>query len=858
MEVSRIRALRGPNLWSRHTAVEAIVSCSGVEYSISDKPGFEARLRARFPEIGFLQPAGHRDAISMAHVLEVATLNLQKQAGCQVTFSRTVQTVDSGVYQVVIEYGEEAVGRLALKIAESLCRSALDDTTFDLDKALNRLRELDEDERLGPSTGSIVQAALACGIPYRRLTTGSMVQFGWGSQQRRIQAAESDNTSAIAQSIAQDKELTKKLLDAAGVPIPFGRPVLDEEDAWMAAEEIGLPVVVKPQDGNQGKGVTVNVATRDHLKIAYTAASTISSSIMVERYLPGHDFRLLVVGGKVVAAARRDPPQVIGDGRHTVRELVEAVNSDPRRSEGHATALTKIRLDEIAIARLEIQGFSADSIPPKGSRVILRNNANLSTGGTATDVTDDVHPEVAARAMAAAKMIGLDICGVDMMCDSLLRPLEEQGGGVIEVNAAPGLRMHLQPSYGKARAVGEAIISSMFKKGDDARIPLVAVSGTNGKTTTVRLIAHLLGHNGLRVGMTNSDGVYIQSRRIDTGDCSGPKSARNVLLHPDVDAAVFETARGGVLREGLAFDRCDVAVVTNIGIGDHLGLSYIHTVDDLAVVKRVVVQNVAPSGTAVLNAADPIVVNMAASCPGSVTFFASDCHHPVMATHRTKGQRVVYLDGKNIVAAEGSMEQKIALKDIPLTRNGTIGFQIENAMAAIAAAWALGIDWNVIRGGVSTFINDAVTAPGRFNVYDYRGATLIADYGHNPDAIIALVSAIENMPAKRRIVVISGAGDRRDEDISRQTEILGNAFDEVILYQDQCQRGRADGEVLGLLRKGLTNATRAKKIEEIRGEFPAIDMALSRLQAGDLCLILIDQVDEALAYIAKRIANTDE
>lgn len=855
MEVSRIRALRGPNLWSRHTSIEALVSCTGAEGSIGDMPGFETRLRAGFPEIDFLQSAGNEAGISMAHVLEVATLSLQKQAGCLVTFSCHVQTVEAGVFKVVVEYGEEAVGRLAFDIAQLLCRSVLADTPFDLDYELSRLRELDENERLGPSTGSIVQAALVRGIPYRRLTTGSMVQFGWGSQQRRIQAAETDRTSAISQSIAQDKELTKKLLSAAGVPIPFGRPVFDVDDAWAAAEEIGLPVVIKPQDGNQGKGVTVNIVSRDHLRVAYATAALISPSIMVERYLPGHDYRLLVVGGKLVAAARRDPPQVIGDGIHTVLELVEIVNRDPRRSEGHATALTKIRLDEIALIRLTMQGFSTSSIPPKGSRVILRNNANLSTGGSATDVTDDVHAEVAARAVAAAQMIGLDICGVDVMCDSLVKPLEEQGGGVIEVNAAPGLRMHLQPSFGKPRAVGEAIISTMFKSGDDARIPLIAVTGTNGKTTTVRLIAHLLGQNGLRVGMTNSDGVYVENQRIDTGDCSGPKSARNVLLHPDVDAAVLETARGGVLREGLAFDRCDVAVVTNIGIGDHLGLDYINTVDALAAVKQVVVQNVSASGTAVLNAADPYVVKMANVCSGSVIYFALDSHHPVMATHRAQGLRVVYLDAQEIVAAEGAMEQRISLASIPLTRNGSIGFQVENTMAAIAAAWALGVGWDVIRGGVASFINDAATAPGRFNLYNYKGAALIADYGHNPDAILALVQAVENMPGKRRIAVISGAGDRRDVDIIRQTEILGNAFDEMILYEDQCQRGRADGEVLGLLRQGLSKATRATKITEIRGEFVAIDLALSHLESGDLCLILIDQVDEALAYIAKRIGE---
>jgi cyanophycin synthetase len=546
---------------------------------------------------------------------------------------------------------------------------------------------------------------------------------------------------------------------------------------------------------------------------------------------------------------------VIGDGVHSVRQLVERVNSDPRRGSGHATSLTKVRLDDIALASLSVQHFTVDSVPGKGTRVVLRNNANLSTGGTATDVTDDVHPEMVASAVAAAQMIGLDICGVDVVCDSVLMPLEKQGGGIVEVNAAPGLRMHLQPSFGKGRPVGEAIIGSMFAPQQNGRIPLITVAGTNGKTTTVRLIAHILTTRGLRVGMTNSDGVYIQGKRIDTGDCSGPKSARNVLMHPDVDAAVFETARGGVLREGLAFDRCDVAVVTNIGMGDHLGLNYISTVEDLAVVKRVVVQNVAPHGVAVLNATDPMCVKMRDTCPGTVIFFAQDKHHPVMATHRAQGSRVVYVDGGDIVAAQGKQEQRVPLANIPITRNGTIGFQIENAMAAIGATWGQGVAWESICAGVASFVNDAQTAPGRFNFFDYRGAHVIADYGHNPDAIIALVPAIESIPANKRVVVISGAGDRRDEDIRRQTEILGDVFDEIILYQDQCQRGRAEGEVLALLQQGLVNAKRAKKTIEITGEFLAIDTALADLHAGDLCLVLIDQVDEALAHIAGRVAE---
>jgi cyanophycin synthetase len=852
MEVSRVRALRGPNLWSRHTAMEAIVSCSG---DISSDSGFQSRLRERFPEIGFVLSSAQDESFSLAGALELAALGLQAQAGCPVTFSRTVKTVEAGVYQVIVEYSEEAVGRLAFKFAEELCFAALFDKPFDLGLALSELRSLDEDLRLGPSTGAIVQAAQARGIPYRRLTEGSLVQFGWGSRQRRIQAAETDRTSAIAEAIAQDKELTKKLLEAAGIPVPHGRIAADAEDAWTAAQEISAPVVVKPRDGNQGKGVTVNLSTREEILKAYDEAAKISDSVIVERYLRGHDFRLLVVGDHLIAAARRDPPQVIGDGEHTIRQLVEQVNRDPQRGDGHATSLTKIRFDDIALATLERQSYSAESVPAKGVRVILRNNANLSTGGTATDVTDDVHPEMAARAISAAQMVGLDICGIDIVCETVLKSLEEQSGGVVEVNAAPGLRMHLHPSYGKGRPVGEAIISGMFATHEDGRIPVIAVAGTNGKTTTVRLIAHLLASSGMCVGMTGTEGVHVNGKCIDTGDCSGPRSARNVLMHPDVDAAVFETARGGVLREGLGFDRCKVAVVTNIGSGDHLGLSYISTVEDLAVVKRVIVQNVSADGVAVLNAADPMVAKMAEYCPGSVTFFATDGQHPIISTRRAQGHRVVYVDNGHIVACRGHFQHNIPLQNIPLTRNGNIGFQVENAMAAIAAAWALAIPWKTIGAGLASFVSDANSVPGRFNVFSYRGATLIADYGHNPDAIQALVQAVQNMPAKRRSVVISGAGDRRDSDIIRQTEILGDVFDQVVLYQDQCQRGRADGEVLGLLRQGLANAKRAGQIEEIRGEFAAIDCALKSLEAGDLCLILIDQVDAAIQHIAKRIGE---
>ena len=854
MDLSRIRALRGPNLWSRLTAIEAVVKCQPHESDLGLLPGFEARLRQRFPELLPIPTNPGEGPVSLAHALESVSLSLQIQAGTGVTFSHTAAAPEPGVYQVVVQYTEEAVGRQAMAGAKALIDATLHDTPFDVAALLHTLREIDEDERLGPSTGSIVQAAVARGIPYRRLTKGSLVQFGWGSKQRRIQAAECDSTSAIAEGIAQDKELTKKLLHAAGVPVPMGTVVSDADAAWRAAQALGLPVVLKPQDGNQGKGVSVNLSTEHQVRAAYQSAAHYGSDVIVERFLPGLDYRLLVVGHKLIAASRRDPPLVVGDGVHTIEQLVTLANQDPRRGDGHSAPMTKMRIDDIARERLREQGLTPMDVPALGARVSLRNNANLSTGGSATDVTDEVHPDVAARAVAAATMVGLDICGVDVVCNNVLEPLEKQGGGVVEVNAAPGLRMHISPSFGKGRAVGEAVIDHMFAPGDDGRIPVVAVTGTNGKTTTVRLTSHLLHTHGWRVGMTNTDGVYVNGRQTDSGDCSGPKSARNVLMHPDVDAAVFETARGGLLREGLAYDKCKVAVVTNIGEGDHLGLNYIVTLNDLRVLKRVIVLNLDPSGMAVLNAMDPEVVKMAPFSPAEITYFARNGAHPVLVTHRAQGKRVVYVDGSDIVCQAQGLQTRIPLSDVPLTRNGTIGFQIDNAMASIGAAWALGLPWETIRQGLRQFVSDAMAVPGRFNLFDYKGATLIADYGHNPDAIQALCDAVQNMGGGKRVVVISGAGDRRDEDIRNQTQILGGVFDEVVLYQDACQRGRADGEVLALLQEGLQGAQRTTWIDTIQGEFNAIDAALARLSPGDLCLILIDQVEEALAHIKARCA----
>jgi cyanophycin synthetase len=846
--------LRGPNLWSRHTSLEAIVSCEESERSIDSIPQFEDKIRERFPQLGSMRRGAPNEKLSLAHALEYAALGLQAQAGCPVTFSRTVQTIDVGVYQVIVEYTEEVVGRMAFDFAFALIQATLNDAPLDLAAALSELEALYEDVRLGPSTGSIVDAAVQRNIPFRRMTEGSMVQFGWGSKQKRIQAAETSDTSAIAEAIAQDKDLTKSLLAAAGVSVPIGEVVRTADDAWRAAKKIGGPIVLKPKDGNQGKGVVANIETEEDVRAGFEVTQGFGHETIVERYLPGADYRLLVVGNRLSAAARREPAQVVGDGTHTVAELVEIENKNPLRGDGHATALTKIRFDDIALAHLASNNLTPQHVPKTGERVLLRNNANLSTGGTATDVTDDVHPDVAASAVTAAQMIGLDIAGVDILCESIYKPLEQQGGGIVEVNAAPGLRMHLKPSFGKGRPVGEDIINTMYPPGEDGRIPVVAVTGTNGKTTTVRLIAHLLDKTGLRVGMTTTDGVYINHRLIDSGDCSGPKSARNVLMHPDVDAAVLETARGGMLREGLGFDRCEVAVVTNIGEGDHLGLNYITSIEDLAILKRVVVQNVAPTGAAVLNAADPMVVKMGDKCAGRVIFFAQNQHHPVIAAHRAKNKKVIYFDGTHIVASKGTrVIYRFPVSEIPLTKNGVLGFQIENVMAAIGAAWALGLDAEKIARGLHSFESNANSVPGRFNQFQHQGATVIADYGHNPDAMRALASAIQAMKPTKSHVVISGAGDRRDEDIRDLTRILGNSFDNVILYQDACQRGREDGEVLKLLQEGLVGATKAKQVKEIHGEFKAIDTALNDISPGDICLILIDQVEESLAYLKEKV-----
>ncbi len=866
MKILKVNKLRGPNIWANYPVLEAWVDLEEMKDTSSEMiPGFNERLMGWLPTM-----VEHRCSIGerggffvrlrrgtyMAHILEHVTLELQSLAGTPVGFGRARETNTDGIYKVAIAYKEEKLALACLDRAFELIQAAINDTPYDVAKVAAELKEFAYDVCLGPSTRSIVDAAKAKSIPWRRLNEGSLVQLGYGIHQRRICTAETDSTSAIAESIAQDKELTRSLLRSIGIPTPEGRAVESAEDAWEAAEDIGLPVVVKPQYGNHGRGVATNLQSQEQVIAAYNAAREEGRSIVVERHAPGDDYRMLVVGGKLVAAARREPAHVIGDGQSTVQKLIDKINEDPRRSDGHSTSLSLIKIDAVALGVLLAQGMTPDTIPPVGKKVLIRRNANLSTGGTAADVTDEVHPDVARHAIEAARVVGLDIAGVDIVAQDISQPLQGQRGVIVEVNAGPGLRMHIEPSSGKPRPVGESIIDMMFPGTSNGRIPIVSVTGVNGKTTTTRLIAHLVASTGKKVGMTCTDGIYVGGRRIDSGDCSGPQSARSVLMNPFVDAAVLETARGGILREGLGFDFCDVGIVTNIGEGDHLGLSDIETIEQLSKVKRCIIEAVHKNGFGVLKANDPLTAEMAEKCKGRVIFFAIDENDPVLTNHRVRGERVVFVRNGRIFIAEGAEETPLTTLDqIPLTHQGRIQFQVENVLASVAACWGFGMSVEQIVTGLESFSAHMDKVPGRFNLLEVHGATVVADYGHNSSSLLAIIEALEQFPHSHRTVVYSAAGDRRDIDMIRQGEILADHFDRVILYEDQYLRGRKPGEISSIFKRGMDSGKRVKEVYDFVGWEKAVEHALNLIKAGELMLLQADTIDETVQYLQRAIEH---
>lgn len=857
VKVRSIRTLRGPNLFAYKPVLHIVMDIGPYEDRPSSSfPGFVERVTAWLPGLSRHQcsvgrPGGFIERLQrgtyLGHICEHITLELQNMMGWDVAFGRARGTGEHGVYNVVIAYKEEQPARAAFQTALRLTLAAMHDEPFSIATELERLLELADEYRLGPSTAAIVDAARARKIPVMRLTeTGSLVQLGYGRHQKRILASETSNTSQIAVELCQEKPLTNRMLRTVGVPVPEGETVRSADAAWAVAQEIGLPVVLKPDAGNQGKGVSVNLRSESEVRAAFAIAREYGSAVLVERFVEGHDYRLLVVNGKMVAAARRDPAQVMGDGRHTVRELVEAVNRDPRRRPGHGSALTRIKIDEAVELVLGQQGLTPDSIPAAGQLARLRSNSNLSTGGTSTDVTDQVHPGNARLAELAAQILALDVAGLDMLCRDIGRPLAEQGGAIVEVNAAPGLRMHLHPSSGQPRAVGEPIVDMLYPAGAPARIPILAVTGTNGKTTVTRLLGHMFETARCVVGMTCTDGTYIDKERILSGDCSGPRSATAVLMHPRVEVAVLETARGGILREGLAFDRCQVGVVTNVS-ADHLGQGGIETLEDLARVKQVVVEAVHADGAAVLNADDPLVAEMAAATEARVVYFCRSAKNHVLSAHLQAGGSGVFIDGGAIVLQTGqSRIELVDLARVSFSAGGEIPFQVHNALAATAAAWAAGLNPAMIVRALTTFRTNTTMVPGRFNVSEIGGVQVVLDYGHNPAALRALGEAVAALGRRQTRMVFSLPGDRRDADLTESLQATLPYVDAYTLHDQLDRRGRAPLEVPNFLRSLLPDD---KPHTLIPGPDAAILHAWTQSRPGDRLIVIVDEVPQALAAL---------
>jgi len=801
MKIQEKRLLRGPNLYAASPCLMAVV-----EDGAAKAPGFAARLFALLPELPKESAVRLADDALLVEALEPVVMELQRLAGAPGGTGATLAVAGKPrARRVVCGYGTEQVAVQALRTALALLQAVAEDRSYDLAAALKELQETAEDYAIGTSTGAVVQAALKRGIPALRLTDeANLFQLGWGSRQKRLQATITGATNSIAVGIASDKQLTKTLLEQAGCPVPGGATVTSEEEAQRVARRLRTAVTIKPLDANQGKGVTTNCATPDDIARAFAHARHYGRHVIVEEHLEGRDYRVLVTGKKIAAASWRRPPCVVGDGRSTIRELVEIENRNPARGEGHTNILTKIPMDALAEETLAKQGYGFDTVLAAGVLADLRGNANLSTGGTAEDVTDLLPEETRDICIRAARTIGLDVAGIDIVCQDIARPLREQRGGIIEVNAAPGIRMHQYPSRGTPRDAGAAIVEALF--GDcDGRIPTVAITGTNGKTTTSLLIAHAVRLAGLRTGVTTTEGVYVDGVLTMKGDCTGYHSARSVLSSPEVDFAVLETARGGILKRGLAYDRVDVSVVLNVS-SDHLGLDGVETLDDLAKVKAVVAQRA--SRAVVLNAEDDYCVAMADTLRDGVEviYFSLDADNPTLLRHLENGGRAVYLQDNaqnmSLVLANGARHEALLdAREMPVSLGGAARYNIANALAAAAALTAHGFGNLEIAEGLRSFVSDAKHNPMRSNVFDVDGVTVIVDYAHNCAAYAALAESARALSAGRLVGVVAAPGDRRDADLVDIGRTCAAGFDDLVVFETE-NRGRVDGETAALLVRG--------------------------------------------------------
>ncbi len=863
MQIIEIKVLRGPNYWSvrRTKLIQMKLDLEEKEKMPTNSiPGFRERLEAMIPSLiehrcsvgtrgGFFERV--EEGTWMGHVIEHIALEIQTLAGMDTGFGRTRGTGKDGEYYVCFSYMEEDAGIYAAKAAVRIAHALIFEEAYDLHEDIQTLREIREDTRLGPSTGCIVDEAAKRGIPYIRLNKHSLVQLGYGVNQKRIRATIASTTGNIAVDIACDKEETKNLLGAAEIPVPKGDVVRTEEGLQDAIDRIGYPCVIKPIDGNHGKGNTTNIIDWEMALKAFAAAKQYGRSVIVEKYITGFDFRILVINYKFICAALRTPASVVGDGKNTIQYLLDEVNKDPRRGYGHEKVLTQITIDDFTKIMLDEKGYTLETIPAKDELVLLKPTANLSTGGTSTDVTDEVHPANIMMCERIAKIIGLDICGIDIMATDLRTPVKENGGAILEVNAAPGFRMHIDPSVGLPRNVAEPVVDMLFPKGSAGTIPIIAITGTNGKTTTTRLTAHIAKTAGYKVGYTTSDGVYIQNQMMMKGDCTGPVSSTFVLKDPTVDFAVLECARGGILKNGLAFQNCDVAVVTNIS-ADHIGLGGIDSMEQMAKVKQVVPETVFNHGYAILNADDDLVYAMKEGLKCNIAYFSMDENNPRIKKHCKAGGYAAVFENGYITIMKGTWKIRvIKVSEVPVTYGGKALHNVMNCLPAVLSTYFWrDIEIEDIKLALQTFVPSSAQTPGRLNMFQFKHFQFLVDFAHNPAGLELLCDFISKLDGEPKVGIISGTGDRRDEDIKELGRISGRSFDEIIIRQDKNLRGRTAEEIVNLLVEGI-NETKTKDIpiEIIYNEKEAIMHAYNNAKPGSLITIMCDVVAEALDLI---------
>ena len=850
MKILKIQALRGPNVWSnyRKKLIQMRLDLEEMENYPTDKvDGFNEKLKDLLP--GLIEhecSEGIRGGFFirldmgtwMGHVIEHVALEIQRQAGMKTGYGRTRSTNIPGVYNVVFSYTEEEAGIYAAKAAFRIVDALIKNEPYDVAPDIEALQQIKTSYGLGPSTKSIVEEAGRRGIPWQRSSSNSAIQLGYGINQVQFQATITCNTSAMGVDRACNKVATKQLLAKARIPVARGGVCRNEEEMLEIINTINYPVVIKPLDANQGKGATINVTDWETATTALALAKKYTNNVIVEKFIQGFDFRMLVIDHKFVAAAKRIPAHVIGDGVSSIEKLIEQVNNDPARGKGHENILTQIRIDRDTEMLLEKLQYDLSTVPVANELVYLKSTANLSTGGTAIDVTDEVHPDNIYLAERISRIIGLDICGIDIMADSLAEPIKQNGGVVLEVNAAPGFRMHLAPSEGQPRNVAAAVVDMLYPEGKPSRIPIIAITGTNGKTTTTRILAHIATKRGFNVGFTTTDGIYIGNELIEEGDTTGPISGNVILNDPMVDFAVLETARGGIIRAGLCFNECDVAIITNIK-EDHLGLNDVHTLEDLANVKAVVARSVRKNGWAVLNADDAQCLKIAKELNCNIAYFSMDENNPIIQKQMQLGMPTAVYENGFITLQKGFLKNRIdTAANIPLTLDAKCTFMIANALAASLAAYVWGFSCGEIWNALRAFTPGIAQTPGRVNVFEFNKFKIIVDYAHNPHGYKAIEEYLQNVDAYKKIGIISGIGDRRDEDIKECATIAARMFDHIIIRQDHNLRGSSDTRINGLIMEGITNTDKNVTYEIIPDEADAIKRAISIASEGDIVVAL--------------------